>query len=273
MTKKINHWWVLGGVSILPILISLITSIKSPIHIETDNDWIGFYGSYVGSILGVLGVFIVMRIDQLHRKAEKSDELFLKNIEIYEGISKAYKTGNLNLIKETIDTIRANNAWLLVDTKTKSDVDKTIKLMQKYNLQIGLHDMVTTYVYNNLSNFFLVNMSVYDESTEQEIEYQDTPQEIIFEVASILFKYINNSPYEEEQYLISISKEELMKELDEYKLTGLVSDTFDGLYDKVLAYNDSKELQNYINGRNGMYDYFNKMAQRIEQRIKDVLSY
>ena len=54
--------------------------------VEVDNDWIGFYASYFGSIIGVIGVFAVMRSDQEKRINERKDDLFLKNLNIYREI-------------------------------------------------------------------------------------------------------------------------------------------------------------------------------------------
>lgn len=53
---------------IIPIIVALIMELNLFWKVETDNDWIGFYASYIGSIIGVFGV---MRINQRKREEER----------------------------------------------------------------------------------------------------------------------------------------------------------------------------------------------------------
>lgn len=48
---------------LLPLAVTVLTSvITSPIsNFETSNDWIGFFGSYIGTILGGIITLIVMK--------------------------------------------------------------------------------------------------------------------------------------------------------------------------------------------------------------------
>lgn len=53
---------IILGVLIPLVVTSLTTLIPSPIpNFETSNDWIGFFGSYMGSILGGIITLIVMK--------------------------------------------------------------------------------------------------------------------------------------------------------------------------------------------------------------------
>ena len=40
---------------LIPVIVALLLEFNLIWEVETDNDWIGFYASYVGSIIGVYG--------------------------------------------------------------------------------------------------------------------------------------------------------------------------------------------------------------------------
>lgn len=60
--KKYMDMKIIIAIIIMPIVVAILTScIQSPIkNFVTSNDWIGFFGSYVGAILGGLITLFVM---------------------------------------------------------------------------------------------------------------------------------------------------------------------------------------------------------------------
>ena len=66
---------------IIPIIVAILTSsIQSPIkNFVTSNDWIGFFGSYIGSILGGLITLFVM--DETIKSGNENLNLNIKSNE------------------------------------------------------------------------------------------------------------------------------------------------------------------------------------------------
>lgn len=74
MFKKKNIYIAVIILVVLPIIVNILVTTPGPV--ETDNDWIGFFGSYFGSILGGLIAFYVAWIQiEAHRKSESKKEL------------------------------------------------------------------------------------------------------------------------------------------------------------------------------------------------------
>ena len=56
---------------IIPIAAGALVSIDGPAWLETENEWIGFWGGYLGSLVGVGAAIYVMKITILHEKEER----------------------------------------------------------------------------------------------------------------------------------------------------------------------------------------------------------
>lgn len=63
----------LGAIVVIPIIIGIIVSIPGVSWLETSNDWIGFWGSYIGAIIGGLMTLLVLSatIKDSHQTQEK----------------------------------------------------------------------------------------------------------------------------------------------------------------------------------------------------------
>lgn len=96
MKSKIqNVLSVIGIISIvfiiIPIAMGLIISIDGPVWLETENEWIGFWGGYAGAILGGLITLFVMwrtiksseEILKIDKKQNFVDELLAGFIEYH----------------------------------------------------------------------------------------------------------------------------------------------------------------------------------------------
>jgi hypothetical protein len=65
---------------VIPIIISFLTSTGSPDFIEilfklqTNNDWIGFWGSYIGGVIGglftLIGVWLALKLENIKKERE-----------------------------------------------------------------------------------------------------------------------------------------------------------------------------------------------------------
>ncbi len=271
--KKYNNLLIfIIAITSIPIFIAIIVSIKNPINIETSNDWISFYGSYIGSIIGVIGVFIVMRVDQTQRNSERRDQLFIKNIELYQKLLKIFKLRNLNKMKSDFELIKKEKEWILLDVKTKSEIEKTIALINKYNETNGLWDTILSFSYHNLYDYFKIPMTLYDESHDIEHEIEDTPHEILEEVTNLLIGYLKINAFDEEMTLL-ISKEELKMELKKHNLSYVIEKNFNSLFDTINSFDTSKELILYQKGREKLFSQNLKIVKSIESRIDSVLTY
>lgn len=84
--EKINRKWILlAGVIIifLSVVIIFLCNLAdySPfqiISVGTNSDWIGFWGSMLGAIFGVIGTFLVLQI-QIRKDSERFEQTQLDN--------------------------------------------------------------------------------------------------------------------------------------------------------------------------------------------------
>lgn len=85
--KKFIILLCVAGLLLFPIIIAVLVSLPIFPKLETHNDWIGFWGGYLGSILGGLITLFVLKItiddnNKLKRREEK--------ISYYNHITKLY---------------------------------------------------------------------------------------------------------------------------------------------------------------------------------------
>ncbi len=258
---------------LIPIIVALLLEFNLIWEVETDNDWIGFYASYVGSIIGVYGVFEVMRIDQRKREEERKDELFLNNLPIYSKIASSINVEKLHKLKERLSEIRSEDNWNMVDSSTKSKL-KQIEGSLYYSDELeGLFYAVRGFISNNLFEELKVTLNRSGDEFSESFEYEDVPNEILDAMTSIV---MNNSDIEivyENNIELSVSKNKLLERLEENSFTKGYGQSIDVIYTKLSNIKESREWSEYISKRAATFKQITDLRNYINSRIDNLLHY
>lgn len=258
---------------IIPIIVALLLEFNLFWEIETDNDWIGFYASYVGSIIGVFGVFEVMRIDQRKREEERKDALFLNILPLYRKIASTIHVEKLSKLKEKLNEIRSESNWDMVDSSTKNKLKQIEGKLGNSDECNGLLYTIRGFIESNLyEEFKILQRSPGDEFNEP-IEYEGIPNTILDELTNIIFNNSNKELGSENFIVISVSKDELLEKFEEINYTKGYRDRMDDIYLKIIHINESKEWINYISNREAIFKQLSDLRTQINNRIERVLNY
>lgn len=264
---------VIFCILLIPIIIASMMELNLIWKVETDNDWIGFYASYIGSIIGVFGVFAVMRIDQRKREEERKDELFLNNIYLYRKLSSSLSVGELFKLSERLSEIRNESNWNMVDTSTKHKLKQIEGNLDYSDESSGLFYAVRDFIRSNLYNELKVTLYSPEDEFNESVEYEDIPNEILDEVTCIV---INNSDVElvyENFIKICVSKDKLLEKFEENSYAKGYGDKMDTIYTKLSRIKESKEWSTYISRRAAIFNQIHELKSSINGRIEKVLSY
>ena len=215
--KKINMRYIGLGLLILiclPVIIDKFI-IGNDIKSNIDNsDWVSFLGSYLGSIIGVSGVFLVTKMDQKEREAEKKDELFFNNISLYRSISSLMKVSKLTGLKKMMSEFKSNSDWSMVDVFTKKKLETIEDSLCFCDEDMGLFNTVKAFVKNNLFNEFKVNMYSSGNEFSEPIEYEDMPDEILYAITNIIVNSSEIDLIHDNIINICISKDKMIERFE-----------------------------------------------------------
>lgn len=255
-------------ISIIPVIMDRWI-IGNSIHFNISNsDWVSFLGSYIGSIIGVIGVFLVTKMDQKQREEERKDELFLNNILLYRKISSLLNVEQLNRLQKNISELENNNNWCMIDTWTKRKLKIIGGSLYCCDENTGLFNVIENFVQSNLFNELKVTMHSSGDEFNEPIEYEDIPDEILNLITTLI---INSSEIDllyENSININISKDEMRKRLkNEY------SNKIDIIYRKVCEIGNSKEWKRYLERRSKVFNNISELKKNIDARIEKVLTY
>lgn len=137
-------------VLLAPLAVTVLTSVMtSPIsNFETSNDWIGFFGSYIGAILGGIITLIVMKctnnsnrdIENENRKNEFCHNLsdLISDYCVYASdcyYTYKYDTCGYKQSKMKLSSITYNIEIRLSDNEL---AEKLVQLTKKLNINVQL---------------------------------------------------------------------------------------------------------------------------------------
>lgn len=272
MTNKMRTKIIIIAISI-PIIVAVLLEFNLFWKVETDNDWIGFYASYIGSIIGVFGVFEVMRIDQRKREEERKDELFLNNLPMYRKITSSIQVENLYKLKERLTEIRSEANWNMVDSSTKNRLKQIEGNMDYIDESHGLFYTVRDFLRGNLYDEFKVTLYSHGDEFNDPFEYEDVPDEILDELTNIILRNSNVELVYENVIEISVSKDKLFEKFEENNYTKGYGDKMDVIYTKLSQIKESKEWSDYISKRTATFKQISDLRNQIDSRIERVLNY
>ncbi|OWZ83361.1 hypothetical protein [Natranaerobius trueperi] len=264
---------VIFSILLIPIIVAFIMELNLTWKVETDNDWIGFYASYLGSMIGVFGVFATMRIDQKKREEEKKDELFFNNIDLYNKILSSLSVEKLTKLKERLSELKKESSWDMINTSTKRRLKQIEGSLDYSDETFGLSYAVSDYISSNLYNELKVTLYSQVDEFNEAVEYEDVLVEILNEVTRIV---INDSDIEivyDDYIEISVSKDKLLEKFEKNDYTKGYSNQMDNIYAKLLQIKESKEWSEYISRRVSIYNQINELKNYINNRIDKVLHY
>lgn len=273
MNNKKKIILILVSIILCPVIIAIATSIKSPFNIETNNDWIGFSASYVGSLIGVLGVFLVMNVDRKQREKERRDNMFYENIEIYKSISKFLNKSLLNEINEDINLLMESDQWMFVASTIKNELRSLKIQISKCDEEYGLWETLRSYVYKHLHDEMKVSLNAYDSKLDEDFEYENMPMEIVDTLISIMRIYMKTNVYGQEYFKISISKKQLLDEFKRETYTKGYEKQIDSIHEKIIGFSSSKERTNYIHARSKTYKKVKSLSHNINKRVEELFNY
>ncbi|MBN2796448.1 MAG: hypothetical protein JXR88_13635 [Clostridia bacterium] len=257
----------------IPIVIALLMEFSIIWKVETDNDWIGFFASYLGSIIGVLGVFEVMRIDQRKREQERKDELFIKNIELYKNIVQLLNVSKIDKLKKSFDEIKKNSKWDFLDTSTKKTIKNLESRIDYCDEVKGVFYAIEDFIRGNLFDELKIPMYSNGNEYSDSFEYEDLPQEIILDIANVVFNNSDKDLDYEYTFVINISKEEMLEKFEKGSYSKGYGNKIDSIYSKIQSFNTSQEWGKYVSNRTRMFKELRILSENIKKRIEELLDY
>ena len=121
-----NKWALVIKLILIPIAIYALSVI--PLFPSGNNDWAGFWGGYLGSIMGILGAILIMQKTSKeeknnNKKAEKR-QFYNQIIHDFSSIEARYK-GLLNQV-----SYKDNAEKILIEKDKKTFLNECIQLNQ-----------------------------------------------------------------------------------------------------------------------------------------------
>lgn len=257
----------------IPIIVAAFMEFEWFWTVETDNDWIGFYASFVGSIIGVLGVYEVTRNDQRKREEERKDELFFNNLSTYRKITSLTKGGELFKLKDRLAEIRSESDWNLIDISTKNKLKRIEGNLSYCDEHQGLFYAVRRFIEENLFDELKVSLYFSGDEFSEPVMYEDLPHQIVDQVLNVVINIFEIDLTYENSINITISKDELLKKFEQFENTQGYSDQMDSIYKKLANINESKEWSQYIDRRKAMFEQIHDLHSYINNRIEKILDY
>ncbi|MSD84613.1 hypothetical protein GKC32_09430 [Lactobacillus curvatus] len=207
---------VLGVVLISVSLILLlpfsieISVANMPSTAGNDGDWIGFWGSFLGSVIGVAGaaIFAYMNTNFQLKEQRKNDLINALEIEDIKNKSKLLSLNNeyvkdIIVLRKNIEGLGTNNVAHIAKIKKYIARDKMIKLNKKrteYVVEVSvyvsciggeiLHDFIETQdnITSEWGKFSNTNVKELNNSINKIISNDDTNFETVKETSELELK-------------------------------------------------------------------------------------
>ena len=253
------------------IFVALVMEFNLVWNVETDNDWIGFYASYFGSIIGIIGVYVVMKMDQAKREEERKDELFLNNLPIHRKISSSISVRRLYELKNKLPEIRSDDNWNMVDSSTKSKLKQIESNLSNSDEQNGLFHAIRNFIIKNLSDELKDTLHSPEDEFRESFEYDGVHDETLDNIANIVC--LNSDVDYENNIELNISKDKLLEKLEDNHYTKRYAESIDIIYTKISNIKESQEWLDYISKRDATFKQITELRDYINSRIINLLNY
>ena len=273
---RINQNHILMGILtvilIVPILLKWLVMYLFK-ESTPDNDWIGFYGTYFGSMIGVMGVYFTMRLDQQKREKERKKEMFLNLLPTYIEIEQVLSYSKLDDVKSGLRAVQKIENWKLLDTELKKRLLRISKTLTERGEQLGVLYMIDDFVRSRLYKEMTSKRMQYFPGPDEEFEVEDVSNDEIQDMATLISRFVDVNLEFEDTIVIQMSLEQFIEALNRDKRLTLLVDRAPLLYEMICDLPESSSWEKYLKKRQETFQEINTIRVILERRIADSLSY
>ena len=270
-----NNKIVLSLITVAVVVFVVFVVLFRMYIVDSNSNWIGFWGSIIGSFFGVGGVFATMRWDQKKREDERRQDIFISNLSTYTGLVQTLGSTKFSSIYEELLELKNSKEWHVLNNETKISIEKILALLPKVDEKNGLQNMISKYIQINLRPEFEIQIkdSYYDPETEDStmLELEIIHQQAVDELSSLLAERIEYSIsyIESMKYILGTTYEfkRAMRSMPTLKDFAHKSDT---IYSSLLELNYSNTWNDYQVGREDMYNSVKTLKNSLEKQIADL---
>ncbi|WP_047375052.1 hypothetical protein [Exiguobacterium sp. ZOR0005] len=263
--KAINF---LKDYRIVSLLIMITLAVVAFIvwTVYSNSNWIGFWGSIIGSFLGVMGVFSTMRWDQQKREEERKQDIFLSNKEIYIELITTLKKSSISTIALDLNKLKRSRDWHSLNKHNKIQINKVLSEHCKINEDEGLESTLRTYIIENIDFEFT------EEKPDRGRDGEDyfLKDYAIDGLLSVLFTRIKKDiEFVSDMEEILISQEDLQKTMSIYLGLSSFTKNSESIYDSLLDLFDSNIWKSYKEGREEMFQHIDNIKKELIVRLEE----
>ncbi|XCA84092.1 hypothetical protein ABKJ26_03100 [Exiguobacterium mexicanum] len=244
---------------------------------DLSDDWIGFWGSLIGSLLGIVGVYATMRLDQIKREAERKQDLFVSNISVYTELVNTLKIQELNLLLNKLLELKSSEKWYGLNRTTKLMIEKIVSESRNKTEYDGLRNVVRTYIINELRTEFTVKFLnrtyILEDGKILTLDDEDIEFTAVDQLVELLIpRLVNNINYmddDEMEYVLN-SYEQFRRDFSSRENLNNFSKHADIIYETLLKLPSSTIWKIFVTERGLLFREINEFKKEIEIKIENL---
>lgn len=273
--------WFCSAIAIIliPILINFICLMPTEIT-ANNNDWIGFWGAYLGSIIGgIITLFVLFHTNKLTREIQNQNmgfdlkkETFFRVIqsicEIRQNIDNCYSI-------ESIDIIRIN---YFTNTMGFESINESMVDDYNRSLVSVTHELKYFVIEHYFKNSDSENLSEYEEDERyMEFQFSDEENKIAIEVSRYILGANDLSNYEKFDPIKNYVRQKAYGRCSEGMELWLISQLSEFINSDKLTelptINNSSEIKKlyelYIESRDKLVDHINLILKCNKSKLTE----
>ena len=202
---------IFGFLFFIPLILQLnpwgfSTWLKGYVRIGTPNEWFGFWGSYIGSILSISFAYINSKIEANRQKESIERQLEQSKINDLDNAIKIDEINNLTMILGKISDYMANICSLDLFEEDPNEVNKVIDLDTFESFKGEFINLVIKYM-KDWNKFILRYYTGENEQTNL-LKLNDKIAEISEKIGNSINQYTAKvNSYSDNKALINILQE------------------------------------------------------------------
>ncbi|SMP38280.1 hypothetical protein [Anoxynatronum buryatiense] len=256
----------------IPIVVAGLMEINLPFSFYRNNDWIGFFASYFGAIIGVIGVYEVMRFDQKKRDEERKDEMFLNHLPIYRKIESSLVVSRLTKLRESLFDIEKDPGWDMVDSRTKRKLMQIKQSLYYCDEVNGFHHFMQSYIMKNLYDDIKITVQIQADEYTEAAEIEDVPIEYLDMFIDAVKKCFDLELETEYRLVIKSSRNEMLEIISKVSQRDFTNN-IDVIFKKLSRIDRSDEWAYYISKHQHTFSQIDGIRNEINRRIEKALNY
>lgn len=257
--------------------IVVLIGVAILLKFDLSDDWIGFWGSLIGSLLGIVGVYATMRLDQIKREAERKQDLFVSNISVYTELVNTLKIQELNLLLNKLLELKSSEKWYGLNRTTKLMIEKIVSESRNKTEYDGLRNVVRTYIINELRTEFTVKFLnrtyILEDGEILTLDDEDIEFTAVDQLVELLIpRLVNNINYmddDEMEYVLN-SYEHFRRDFSSRENLNNFSKQADIIYETLLILPSSTIWKIFVTERGLLFREINEFKKEIEIKIENL---